>query len=38
MSFKPGEPLNHEDVVFGSELGWAAALAGVITSLAITII
>jgi hypothetical protein len=35
MSFKPGEPRNREDVTFGSELGWAAAVAGVITILAI---
>lgn len=38
MSFKPEEPLSREDVVFASELGWSAALASLITALAITIV
>jgi hypothetical protein len=38
MSLKSGEPLNNEDVTFASELGWASALAGLVTILAITFI
>ena len=38
MSLKPAEHLSHSDVVFGSELGWIVALAGIVTVIAITFI
>ena len=37
MSIKPQEPLSRDDVVFASELGWSAALAGLITALAVAL-
>ena len=38
MSFRPGEPLTHEDVVFAEELGGATALSAAITFFALILV
>lgn len=37
MSFKPGEPLSHDDVVFAKEFGVSAIFAAAVTLIAMAL-
>jgi hypothetical protein len=37
MSFKPGEPLTHDDIVFAEELGISAVFAAAVTFIALAL-
>ena len=37
MTLKPGEPLNHDDVVFAKELGASAIFAAAVTFIALAL-
>ena len=37
MKLKPGEPLNHDDIVFAKELGASAVIAAAVTFLALAL-
>lgn len=37
MTLKPGEPLNHDDIVFAKELGVSAVVAAAVTFLALAL-
>lgn len=37
MTLKPGEPLNHDDIVFAKELGASAVFATVVTLIAVAL-